>query len=420
MAHEMEARMMAYLASFPETRESATISFRNSVIENIKGSRLLPHDIVQPSWIDNLTREGDYITLSNGILDVNEKILESKDFLLPHTPDFFNRVLLPYGYDPKAQCDNWERFLEEVLPDIESRVLLQEWFGYCLVHDTSQHTFLLLTGDGANGKSVVCEMLTSVLGKDNVSSISLEMFEQKYSLSATLGKLANIVAEVGEIDKTAEGFLKAFVGADLMPFEEKYKPVYTAKPTARLVFATNTLPRFVDRSNGIWRRMIIIPFDVTIPEDRQNRKLASELKQELPGILNWSLNGLKRLRIRGCFKEPGRSAEFKRQYQQDMNPAKGFFEDYCCEDDNGELEFENLYQEFTEYCRTNGQRPLNAANFGKEIMRAFPGAKKEKRRIGNARKNVYFGISFSNGYNPQGMAVGETTSQSWVLDDFDV
>src|SRR5262249_19280874 len=142
--------------------------------------------------------------------------------------------------------------------------LLQEWFGCCLLFDTTHQSFLVLEGEGSNGKSVVCAVLAALLGTDNVSHVPLENFGQRFALTQTLGKLANIASEVGEIDKAAEGTLKAFTSGDRMTFDRKGIAPVEAMPTARLVLATNNRPRFTDRSGGLWRRMLLMPFQVEI------------------------------------------------------------------------------------------------------------------------------------------------------------
>src|SRR5262245_60211733 len=123
------------------------------------------------------------------------------------------------------------------------------------MNSTDAQRMLCLVGEGANGKSVVLAGLHAMLGQDNVSTVPLEDFGRRFSMAQTLGKLANVCPEVGELDKTAEGTLKAFVSGDRMTFERKCKDGFSARPTARLVLSTNNLPRFVDRSEGVWRRL---------------------------------------------------------------------------------------------------------------------------------------------------------------------
>jgi putative DNA primase/helicase len=208
-------------------------------------------------------------------------------------------------------CPNSEELgavIEELANALQGAIgqvalLRQEWTGYLLTSDTSHHKFVVFEGEGANGKSVFLDVLTALLGEDNVAHVPLEMFGTRFQLTATLHKLANICAEVGEIDKVAEGYLKQFTAGDRMYFDRKNISPVNAYPTARLVLSTNNRPRFRDRSAGLWRRMILVPFRVMIPSDRQDPQLKEKLKQELPGILLWALEGLQRLRRNERFTE---------------------------------------------------------------------------------------------------------------------
>lgn len=136
---------------------------------------------------------------------------------------------------------------------------------------------MILEGEGANGKSVFTKVVVALLGRGNVSHVPLEIFGQRFALAPTLGKLANISGEIGELDSVAEGQLKAFVAGDSMQFERKYREPIMAEPTARLILATNNRPRFVDRSEGLWRRMLLVPWNVQIPEDKQDPELAKRI-----------------------------------------------------------------------------------------------------------------------------------------------
>jgi putative DNA primase/helicase len=126
-------------------------------------------------------------------------------------------------------------------------------------------------GEGANGKSVLLDVLTALLGEENVSQVPLEMFGQRFQLTPTIDKLANICAEVGEISAVAEGVLKQFTAGDRMYFDRKGIPGIERYPTARLILATNNRPRFRDRSMGIWRRILLVPFRFTVPPTKQDR-----------------------------------------------------------------------------------------------------------------------------------------------------
>jgi putative DNA primase/helicase len=115
------------------------------------------------------------------------------------------------------------------------------------------------------------DVLTALLGEENVSQVPLEMFGQRFQLTPTIDKLANICAEVGEISAVAEGVLKQFTAGNRMYFDRKGIPGIERYPTARLILATNNRPRFRDRSMGIWRRILLVPFRFTVPPTKQDR-----------------------------------------------------------------------------------------------------------------------------------------------------
>jgi P4 family phage/plasmid primase-like protien len=323
---DVEAEVTGFIADQIDPFEAKTGRVRD-VLLNLRSRCKIPDTFEQPGWIDGchkVTNGRLWMHFANGLVYLPELYGETSPTIYPHDPAFFSRICLPYPYDEHAQCQQWIYFLQEVLPDPECRKLLQEWFGYCLIPDTSLQRFLLLEGTGANGKSVALSVLMALLGPDNVSAVSLENFGGTYNLTETLGKLANITPEIGELDKTAEGILKAFVSGEILQFNQKYKPVFTARPTARLVLATNTRPRFSDKSQGLWRRLLLIPFPNTIPEEMQDPSLAEKLVQELPGILNWAVEGLKRLHLRGRFEEPLVCQQAKQEYIREVNPVRLF------------------------------------------------------------------------------------------------
>jgi P4 family phage/plasmid primase-like protien len=396
----------------PPKAKKVTTSIVNNVLLALQGEALLPATVEQPTWIDlpapstehpHTKFAGrspvDFIALENGILDVH-RMMTSDDTpdLIPHTPRWFSPVALAYTYNPEGECPKWDAFLARNLGgDHELIAMLQEWFGYCLTPDTSIQRFLFLEGEGSNGKSVVCAVLTAVLGPDNVSHVSLEMFAKDFVLTQTLGKLANIAAEVGEIDKMAEGYLKSFTAGDRMTFNRKNQSLIEATPTARLVLSANNRPRFSDRSEGIWRRMLMLPLTVTIaPHERvygMDKPEWWRAQGELPGILNWALAGLWRLRNQRGFTIPEASRAALDDYKQDANPARRFLLENFEEDVNGTIITEEVYGAYRAWCDRHGNKPFASNIFAKEILRVFK--KIESARLKNwdgKRKMGYIGI----------------------------
>jgi P4 family phage/plasmid primase-like protien len=366
---------------------------------------ILPGAVEPPAWWDGRTwSRRKLVALSNGLLDLEELFADKTDILFPHTPCWFSPICLPYPFDPEADCARWLAFLERNLEADPKRIgLLQEWFGYCLTPDTSRQKFLILEGQGANGKSVICAALEAMLGNANCSHVPLELFGERFQLTPTLGKLANIASEVGELDKAAEGILKSFTSGDPMQFDRKYKSPIQVVPTTRFVLATNNRPRFSDRSGGLWRRIILMPFRVTIAENDPRRVFGMDdsawwlASGELPGILNWALIGLDRLRRQDRFTRSEICECALAEYRTESNPARMFLLETCHESLDRETACADLYRAYRDWCSDNGYLPLADRAFGKEVRRVFPKAERRDMQIGGSRGYFYRGLAKLDG-----------------------
>lgn len=395
---DLKAEIMAFLQK-TVSRGKAKRSFVGDVLSNLEGlCRMVPSAVTLPArWMgETCIPQPDTVVMQNGVVDLGRIIAgDTEAVLSTHTPALISTVCLSFAYDPAAECPRWRMFLQHVLPDSESQQCLQEVFGYCLTYDTTQQKFFLFEGDGANGKGVVLQILTRLLGEANVSGLPLESFSETHGLESTLGKLVNVTSEVGDLDRVSEGKLKQFTGEDWMSFNPKYRPAFTAKATARLVIATNVRPPFRDRSNGLWRRLLIIPFPVSIPEHQRNRQLADELATELAGIFNWAVAGAQALRVRGHFSEPAVSRVAREEFQRDANPARVFLEErYGIDPDGDGVGKQVLYQEYHEFCVAGGYRPLNLAKFSQEVQRVYPAVKQGRPRgLEEARYRTWIGLS---------------------------
>ena len=269
----------------------------SNVLDATKNLSLISSHIDMGTWIDSeagIRERRNYIALENGILDVDALLADSDDVMLPHSPSWFSTIRLPYRFDPAVECPKWNAFLKFNLEGDQERIaILQEWAGYCLLPDTGQQRFLVLEGEGANGKSVYFAALEAMLGVDNVSHVPLEVFGDRFSKTQTLGKLANIAPDAGEIEKQSEGNLKSFTAGERMMFDRKGIDAIEAYPTARLMIGCNNRPRFSDKSDGIWRRMIMVPMAVQVPEHQRVPNMDKpwwwEQSGELPAILMWAI-----------------------------------------------------------------------------------------------------------------------------------
>jgi P4 family phage/plasmid primase-like protien len=367
----------------------------SNALQALAALTLVPAGVELPAWLAKDSR-GEVLAMENGLVSVDRLLRNAPATLSDHSPEWFSTTVLPYSYVPGATAPRWEAFLVEIFAGDPSLIAVaQELFGYLLLPDNSMQRFFILTGEGANGKSVLLDVLTQLLGENNVSHVPLELFGQRFQLHSTLHKSANICTEIGEIDRIAEGLLKAFTSGDRMHFEEKGKNPIAARPTARLVFSTNQLPQFRDRSSGIWRRMTLIPCDVVIPPERQDPRLGEKLKEELPGIFLWAVEGLRRLRARGAFTRARAADAAKEEYRLESNPARAFLTEVLVESAGAVLPCQTLYDRYRRWCDERGVPPLAAPQFGKEVRRAFPLSAHRQARDGGNVVGVYRGLAFA-------------------------
>jgi P4 family phage/plasmid primase-like protien len=394
---ELQARVNGRLNELLRENHSnrqATKRFVVDVIEALKSQCLVEGNIKMPAWIGERPRigKGDLLAMSNGLLDI-EGVLDGEDNPLHEpTPEWFCCTHWNYPYEPEAVSLLWERFLEEVLPEEGERNLLQEFIGYSLIYNTQLQQYLILVGNGANGKSVVTQVATRILGEDNVSHVGLEKFGERFAMASTIGKLANIVSEIPDIKTVSEDILKQIVCGEMVRVEEKFIPPYDAPSTARLIFATNKVPYFRDRSNGIWRRSLILPFQVTIPEEKQDRDLVEKLCAELSDILNWAIDGLRRLRKQNGFTVPTSSKEALAEHRLASNPARSFLVETYEASSGGEIPCDAVYEAYADWCKPQNILPLRRDEFGKEIIRAFPGTERKQLRRRGGRVYCYIGL----------------------------
>lgn len=383
----------------PPKAKKVTLQLVSGVLQATSGMVTVSSDIEPGTWLPTKTPRR-YVSMTNGILDLDALLGGRDDVMLPNSPDWFSMVSLPYAFEPFAECPKWLAFLDYNLEsDAERIAILQEWAGYLLLPDTGEQKFLVLEGEGSNGKSVYISAITAMLGEANVSSIPLEVFGDRFSRTDTLGKLLNAAGDCGELDKTAEGYLKAFTSGDRMYFDRKGVTGLNCKPTARLMVACNNRPRFADRSQGIWRRMLIVPWRREIDDKMKVRSMDKVEwwveSGELPGILRWAILGLDRLRRQGGFSRSAVVAEALEDYREEMNPARTFLLESLEIDQYTAVRSSSLYAFYKNWATENGYRPLSERSFGKEVKRVFSHTDKVRRGPRGDRFWAYAGLRFA-------------------------
>ncbi len=367
----------------------------SNVLLNIDPLVLIRETCELNSWLDD-QEHPRVIPVRNGLLSIGGPDRDAARVLLPHTPGYFSLTRLPFDYDPAAKCPIWKGFLKDVMDGDNDRIdLLQRWVGYLFRPDLQEQKFLLCVGEGANGKGVFFEVVQALVGTENCSQVGLARFGNPFALYATLGKVVNATNESSHIiEEEAESILKSFVAGDRFTFERKFREPVQAVPTAKIMISTNALPRFTDKTQGIWRRILLVPFDRTIPEEQQHKGLAGEIiATELPGVFNWALEGLRRLNRAGGFALPEKSKALLEDYRQDADPARAFLlENYTHSPNAYGIVCDTLYGEYRTWCQSNGYCPLSNRQFGKQVRRVFPGVDRERPGSGTNRPYVYRGL----------------------------
>lgn len=381
-------------AQAPDVR--VNVNLVANVLQALSGECLVG-ECDPPVWLGKTPRpsDGDLLPMKNGLLDLKELVEgHPEKALLPQTPDWFTLTSWHYAFNPTATCPQWERCLETILPGEKERAFLQEFVGYLLTHDTSLHIFLIFAGDGANGKSTFTEVLTQMLGPDNVTHVGLERFNDRFALARTIGKLANIVSEIGAVRGMVEGVLKAIVGGDRITVEFKNQTPFDAKPTVRLLFATNVLPELDDRSDGVWRRVQILPFNVTIPKEKQDPHLARRIcENELPGVFNWAVTGLRRLRQQGRFTVSEAAQQAVREHRLACNPERQFLDECCTLSPDHSERCDLVYARYRTWLQGRRATPVTQTVFGREVHRVFPAVRRRQTRLKDGgREYRYVGL----------------------------
>lgn len=389
---------------------SISITMQNGVLNAMKERVTLNHLVTIDSWVDGARAKKfepsskhnrKLIALKNGLFDL-QAFLDGKgldEVFVPHTPHWFSLTVLPYEFDPAAPSP--ATFLNALYLALESdqqRIdLLQEWMGYLLFPGNPFQKFLAFEGDGGNGKSAFLAVITALLGFQNCSYVPMELFGDRFAKTATIGKLVNVSSDVGHLERTEEGLLKSFVGGDTIFFDRKNREPLSMVPTAKLLMAWNQRPQISDRSNGVWRRLVLIPWLYTIPEDKIIRGMDQwsywSQSGEMPGIFLWALQGLLRLMKNGRFTHSDKSREASEAYQIEQNSARAFLTE--CVETCRESELigtRELYTNYRTWAELEGRRPLSNIQFVKEIHRIFPTARRFKSTMNADRSWKWAGI----------------------------
>lgn len=295
----------------------------------------------------------------NGVVDLRSGELQTV------APELLVSKRCAVSFEPDAECPRFLQFLEDVQPDAELRGFIQRWAGYCLTGSVAEQKFAFLYGLGSNGKSVFVELLAWLLG-DYSRKIPTELL--MHHQRSPQGPSPDIVAlkglrlayanETEEGRRLAEARVKDLTGGDTLTGRVPYgKADVTFFPTHKLVVVGNHRPEITDHSFGMWRRVALVPFDVTIPAERQDRHLLAKLKAEGAGILNWALDGLQAW-ARDGLSIPAAVEAATAAYRDEQDVLGEWMADHCKTGAGCTEQKVNLYAAYRSWAENNGHRPM--------------------------------------------------------------
>lgn len=312
----------------------------------------------------------EMINLNNGIYHLG------KNVKYPHHPDHYLTTMLPFDYDPLAKCPTWNRYLRSTFVlddgtfDCEMANLVQEAMGYSLTTSVEHQIMFWCYGEGSNGKGTLFHVIEKLLGSGRMELNVNGFSHNHYQLAMLAGKRVATSAEVNQADRLAEdATIKALVAGDPLQVRMIKQEPFEMLPTVKLWWSMNRLPPIDETSTGVWRRIRIIPFYKQFSESEKIRDMKERLDKELPGIFNWALEGLKRVRANGHICIPQRAAEVKAEYQRESNIVQVFVEEACKRDANESIPRPALYSAFKQWSMDNGYRIRSSAVMGQELKR---------------------------------------------------
>jgi putative DNA primase/helicase len=320
-----------------------------------------------PCRLTSFDSDGWLLNISNGTLELRTGLLRE------HRRDDLISNLVDIAHDPTAECELWDAFLWRVTDrNDDLYAYLRRFVGYLLVGDTSDQSLHFLYGLGANGKSVFCEVLMRLLGDYAMAaSPDMIMLRRHGGIPNDVARLRGIRAammnETSQGARFDEAKLKDLTGGDTLTARFLHQEFFDFHPTHRIVIRGNHKPAINGTDEGIWRRLRLVPFTVSIPPDEQDRDLLRKLEGELPGILNWALQGCREWQQDGL-KPPPIIAEAVRQYREESDTLGRFIAETCDVRNLAQVKSSVLFKRYQEFCSAAGERWIASKDFPAEMQ----------------------------------------------------
>ena len=366
--HKLYVFLAEYCRAYDHAKIKPDQKLVGKVMDPIPGMCKLPSDQRVPCWLDGRVRPAprDMISCANGLLNTNTKEL------MKHTPAYFTLTMLNFDYDPEAPVpERWLKFLEEVWPgDAESQGALQEMFGYYLTADTSQQKAHVMIGPKRSGKGTIAYILELLLGEGNTAGPLITSLGRQFGMEPLIGKTLAIIPDARVSNRTDTApiveALLAITGEDKVSVSRKNKTDWHGRLGTRLLILSNKVPDTVDEGGVLPTRLIVLDMKVSF-FGREDIGLKDVLKEEVPGIMNWSLDGLRSLRERGRFVQPEAGMRRLGDIEDMTAPGPSFVRDRLIVTSTASVMPEEVWMAWQEWCEEKEREPGTKPMMGKML-----------------------------------------------------
>lgn len=325
------------------------------------------------------------INLPNGLLDWRSGTWYQ------HSPDVLSTVQLGVPWEPAATCPTFDWWLTQVVPK-DCIELVWELIAYMAYSGNPLHIAVLLLGGGRNGKGTLLRLIEAILGKANITSVSLhDLVNTRFRTAQLFGRLANIAGDIDATYIKNTAVFKAITGGDLVQGEHKNKDPFDFTPWAVPVFSANAVPPSADTSVGYFSRWLVIPFPVSFA-GREDRTIEPRLHAELPGILVKALKKLPDLLKRGQFGLGYSALTAKAEFERRVDQVLSWLHESCERGGYAGVNRTELYQAYKRCVIRDGGKPVRAGEFYERLSRAGVQA----GNTGPAGTRVFYGIKVTD------------------------
>lgn len=369
-------------------------AFRNKMSRYMREEIVADLQDTNYVFADEPDRPGEVLNLMNGVLEI------ASGKLMPHSPDFHFRNVLPVRYNPRAVATGILRFLEEATEDDLNKALrILEGYAYCLMPGYPIQKIITLLGNGNNGKSIALGILTSFLGKKNIATIPLqELSGNRFARKNLRHTMANVSGDVNGGFLQDTSIIKQLTGGDYTDGETKFQQERAIwKNDSKLLYAFNQLPVSRDMSKAFYRRFELIQMLMDFT-GREDKNLLSKLTtgEELSGLLNLLTKVfIPALTLKEEFHDPMTVEEIRLVYNLSANPALAFIQEHVRADPEGQIVAMELYNHMVNWCKERGVSPPKPESFGYTLIQQS-GIFVQNKRVqeNNVRTQYYVGIRY--------------------------